>query len=154
MNIEKFSLLVGLYDARSVANFYSSVLSFFSAYLFRGDSYIRSPAVEITSIEEDKPYYHDSYCPIHGSRKRFRRPQLKDVGSYHLTSIESVEMEPTSVILLRLMKTLTFSLFNFLNFLSLSLQFTNFCNKALYFQSSLRGKNDSKEETSNTFRSS
>uniref|UniRef100_A0A0N4VJU7 UNC93-like protein n=1 Tax=Enterobius vermicularis TaxID=51028 RepID=A0A0N4VJU7_ENTVE len=85
-----------LYDARSVANFYSSVLSFFSAYLFRGDSYIRSPAVEITSIEEDKPYYHDSYCPIHGSRKRFRRPQLKDVGSYHLTSIESVEMEPTS----------------------------------------------------------
>uniref|UniRef100_A0A0N5AIT1 UNC93-like protein n=1 Tax=Syphacia muris TaxID=451379 RepID=A0A0N5AIT1_9BILA len=49
------------------------------AYLFRGDSYVRSPTVEVTPTEDKKSYYYDPYCPIHGSKKRFKKPQLKDV---------------------------------------------------------------------------
>lgn len=72
-----------------------------SAYLFRGDS-LHEPLATVPE-EVDRVHVYDPYCPVHGSRRHLtqRRP-IRDLGSFQVTTIDSVEInEPTSEILFR-----------------------------------------------------
>uniref|UniRef100_A0A915AVX9 Potassium channel regulatory protein unc-93 n=1 Tax=Parascaris univalens TaxID=6257 RepID=A0A915AVX9_PARUN len=69
------------------------------AYLFRGDS-LQEPLATVPE-EVDRVHVYDPYCPVHGSRRHLtqRRP-IRDLGSFQVTTIDSVEInEPTSEIL-------------------------------------------------------
>nr|AXS78267.1 putative potassium channel regulatory protein unc-93 [Anisakis simplex] len=70
------------------------------AYLFRGDS-LQEPLATVPE-ELDRVHVYDPYCPVHGSRRRLtRRRPIRDLGSFQVTTIDSVEInEPTSEILI------------------------------------------------------
>ncbi|KHN86075.1 Putative potassium channel regulatory protein unc-93 [Toxocara canis] len=69
------------------------------AYLFRGDS-LQEPLATVPE-EVDRVHVYDPYCPVHGSRRRLtQRRHIRDLGSFQVTTIDSVEInEPSSEIL-------------------------------------------------------
>ncbi|VDM45928.1 unnamed protein product [Toxocara canis] len=70
-----------------------------NAYLFRGDS-LQEPLATVPE-EVDRVHVYDPYCPVHGSRRRLtQRRHIRDLGSFQVTTIDSVEInEPSSEIL-------------------------------------------------------